>query len=207
MKKYKVFASLLITFVFLSAVQAWAADPPPAPEKMPAILASLDTGKVTVLDDKTAASVRGQAYQYVLVRTVLNAFDFAPDIQWTLNPLAYRYGAWGGLGWTDGGGIGSSTPADTMDTLFQLHDQGALSDALLAGALQTLATTPSLFWGNIYVPSFITAGSNLPANKNVWVASGSVVGGRFYLGWRPMPFPEYARREALIGISLLSVLP
>ena len=126
MKSYKVFASLLITFAFLSVVQAWAADPPPAPEKMPAILASLDAGKVTVLDDKAAGAIRGQAYQYVLVRTVLNAFDFAPGIQWTLNPLAYRYGAWGGPGWTNGGDIGVDThpTADRMDDLFKLHDLG-----------------------------------------------------------------------------------
>ena len=207
MKTYKVFASLLITFAFLSVVQAWAADPPPTPEKLPAILASLDAGKVTVLDDKAARAIRGQAYQYVLVRTVLNAFDFAPDIQWSLNPFAYRYGAWGGPGWTNGGGIGSNTPADLMDNFFMLHDQSALSDAQLIGALQLLATTPNAFWGSIYVPPSITAGSNLPANKNVWVAGGSIVGGKFFLGWRPMPFPEYARREALIGMQLLGVLP
>jgi len=205
-KTYKVSASLLITFAFLS-VQAFAADPPPAPKKMPAILASLDAGKVTVLDDKAAGAVRGQAYQYVLVRTVLNALDFAPGIQWSLNPFAYRYGAWGGPGWTNGGDIGSNAPADLMDALFRGHDQGTLSDAQLIGALQLIATTPNLFWGKIYVPPSVTQGSNLPADENVWVASGSLVGGRFYLGWRPMPFPEYARREALIGMQLLGVLP
>ena len=205
MKTYRVFASLLITFALLS-VPAWAADPPPAAEKMPAILASLDAGKITVLDDKAAGAVRGQAYQYVLVRTVLNAFDFAPNIQWSPNPLAYRYGAWGGPGWTNGGGFGSSTPADQMDALFKLHDLTQLSDADLIVALQGLVNTPNLFWGGIYVPT-ITAGSNLPASTNVWVASGSLVGGKFYLGWRPMPFPEYARREALIGMQLLGVLP
>ena len=62
MKTYKISASLLITFAFLS-VQALAADPPPAPKKMPAILASLDAGKVTVLVDKAPGAVRGQAYQ------------------------------------------------------------------------------------------------------------------------------------------------
>jgi hypothetical protein len=94
-----------------------------------------------------------------------------------------------------------------MDRIFELHDNGILSNAQLAGALQLLATTPHPFWGNIYVPSFITPGSSLPADSRVWVAGGSVVGGKFYLGWRPMPFPEYARREALIGIQLLGVLP
>ena len=208
MKTYKVFASLLITFAFLS-IQARAADPPPAPEKLPAILASLDAGKVTVLDNKTAGAIRGQAYQYVLVRTVLNAFDFAPGIQWSLNPLAYRYGAWGGPGWTNGGGFGSSAPADAMDDLFMQHDQG-LPDALLILGLQNLATTSTTsdpYWGKIYVPTSITQGSGLPADKYVGVASGSLVGGKFYLGWRPMPFPEYARREALIGMQLLGVLP
>ena len=139
----------MITFAFFSVVQAWAADPPPVPEKLPAILASLDAGKVTVLDDKAAQAIRGQAYQYVLVRTVLNAFDFAPDIQWSPNPFAYRYGAWGGPGWTNGGGIGPNTPADLMDTLFMLHDQSTLSDTQLIGALQLLATTPNAFWGSI----------------------------------------------------------
>jgi hypothetical protein len=201
-KRYKFFASLLITFASLPVVQAWAADPSPAPEKMPAILASLDAGKVTVLDDKAAAAIRGQAYQYVLVKTFLNPFDFAPDIAWTLNPLDFRYGAWGGLNWTAGG-----PPADNMDTLFMFHDGGLISNDQLAGALALLPNTPNAFWGNIYVPSFITPGSNLPANSKVWVAGGSVVGGKLYFGFRSMPFPEYARREALIGISLLGVLP
>jgi hypothetical protein len=205
-KRYKCFASLLIAFAFLSVAHAWAADPPPAPEKMPAILAALDTGKVAVLDDKAAGAVRGQAYQYVLVRTFLNAFDFGAGIQWSPNPFAYRYGAWGGPGWTAGGGIGSDTPADAMDEFFKAHDLGG-SDAQLLLDLQGLPATFHPFWGTIYVPPSITPGSNVPVSKNVWVSGTSVVGGRIFLGWRPMPFTEYARREAIIGMQLLGVLP
>ena len=209
MKRYKVFSSLLITFAFLSVVQARAADPPPAPEKLPAILASLDAGKVTVLDNKTAGAIRGQAYQYVLVRTVLNAFDFAPgysvDCQSIGLPL-WRLGR-SRMDQRRRQRRHTHPTADAMDAAFRLHDLGQYPDALLIGALQSLAPTSNPFWGKIYVPTSITQGSNLPADKNVAVASGSLVGGKFYLGWRPMPFPEYARREALIGMQLLGVLP
>jgi len=173
---------------------------------MPAILANLDAGQVTVLDDKAAKAVRGQNYQYVLVKTILNPLDFGPDLNWTLNLFGYRYGAWGGPGWTNGGGIGSNAPADAMDALFKQHDEGLSNQGLITG-LQGLVNTSVPFWGPIYVPPAITAGSNLPADKNVWVSGASLLGGKFFLGWRPLPFPEYSRREALTGMQLLGLVP
>jgi hypothetical protein len=65
------------------------------------------------------------------------------------------------------------------------------------------------FWGTIYVPGpdAILPGSGLPVGSNVWVSGASLFGGRFFLGWRPMPFTEYARRQALTGMQLLILLP
>jgi hypothetical protein len=168
----------------------------------------LDSGKITILDDQAALAIRGQDYEYVLVRTVLNLFDFAPWLSWTLNPFGYRYGAWGGPGWTNGGGEGPNTPADAMDALFRLHDEGGLDDTGLIAALAILPNKPGGFWGPlIYVPDAVTSGSGLPVNKKVWVSALSVLGGRFFFGWRPMPFTEYSRRQALMGMQLYGLLP
>ena len=205
-RTYKLCAPFLTAVAFLSVASAWAADHPATRKDMPAILANLDAGQVTVLDDKAAKAVRGQNYQYVLVKTILNPLDFGPDLNWTLNLFGYRYGAWGGPGWTNGGGIGSNAPADAMDALFKQHDEGLSNQGLITG-LQGLVNTSVPFWGPIYVPPAITAGSNLPADKNVWVSGASLLGGKFFLGWRPLPFPEYSRREALTGMQLLGLVP
>jgi hypothetical protein len=209
MKRYKFCASLLTALAFLLAAGAWAADRTAVGEGTPAILASLDNGKVTILDDQATMAIRGQAYQYVLVRTVLNPLDFGPGLNWTNNLLGYRYGAWGGPGWTNGGGVGSNTPADAMDALFMQHDLGTLTDQGLINALKSLPNAPGGFWGLIYVPAAgdITAGSGLPVGKNVWVSGLSILGGQLFLGWRPMPFTEYSRREALTGMQLLGLRP
>jgi hypothetical protein len=207
MKGHKSCASLVTVLAFLLAAGAWAADRPATSEGTPAILDSLDTGQITILDDQAALAVRGQAYEYVLVRTFLNPFDFGPGLNWTLNPFEYRYGAWGGPGWTNGGGIGSNTPADAMDALFKDHDNSILSNQQLIDGLKALATTPGGYWGEIYIPASIAPGSGVPLDKYVWVSGLSVLGGRFFFGWRPMPFTEYSRREALTGMQLLGILP
>jgi hypothetical protein len=203
MKGYKCCATLLTVFAFLMSATIWAADRPAPSEGTPAILAALDAGKVTILDDQASMAVRGQAYQYVLVRTILNPLDFGPGLAWTTNLLGYRYGAWGGYGWTAGG-----LPADAMDALFMQHDSDGNNAALIAG-LKGLPNTPNGFWGLIYVPApaTITPGSNLPVNAQVWVSSLSILGGKFFLGWRAMPFTEYSRREALTGMQLLGLIP
>lgn len=199
-------------FAFLAGTDARAADTAAAAADTPAILAALDARDVKVLDDGAAKAVRGQAgqYLYVLVRILgLNTFDFAPSIEWSLNPFDYRYGAWGGPGWTNGGQPLSSLvdPADAMDTLFKAHDLGFLTDLGLVGALSILPNVANGFWGQIYVPAVINPASGLPVSTNVWVAGGSFIGGKFYFGWRPMPFTEYSRRQALAGMQLLVFLP
>jgi hypothetical protein len=209
-----LFAAFVVSaLTVLTGTQAWASDKPAAAPQTPAILAALDARDVKVLDDGAANSVRGQAgeYRYVLVKILgLNTFDFAPGIQWSLNPFDYRYGAWGGPGWTNGGQPTGSfvNPADAMDALFMAHDLGILNDQGLVGALSLgLPTVNHNFWGQIYVPQSFDPNSGLPVSTNVWVAGGSLIGGRFYFGWRPMPFTEYSRRQALTGMQLLVLLP
>ncbi len=206
MKRYGSCASLMTVLAFLLASGAWAADQPATSGGTPAILASLDAGKITILDDQASLAIRGQAYQYVLVRTVLNLFDIGPGLNWTLNPYGYRYGAWGGPGWTAGGGDGVNAPADAMDALFKQHDEG-MPDQWLIVELNKLPNELVRFWGLIYIPASITPGSGLPLYKKVWVSSLSILGGKFFFGWRPMPFTEYSRRQALMGMQLYGLLP
>lgn len=208
--------SLLVVLGFsacacLVATDASAADRPVSADT-PAILASLNARDVTVLDDGAAQAVRGQGseYRYVLVRILgLNSLDFAPGIDWTWNPFGYRYGAWGGPGWTNGGKPLTDlvAPADAMDTLFKGHDLGTLTDQQLVFLLSFLPNVTNSFWGQIYVPSVINPASDLPVGTNVWVSGVSLVGGKFFFGWRPMPFTEYSRRQALTGMQLLVLLP
>jgi len=202
-------ASACSVLVLLAGVEASASDGPETAADTPAILAALDASDVTVLDDREAMSVRGQAYQYVLVRILgLNTFDFAPGLDWTWNPFGYRYGAWGGPGWSNGGLlVGLEPAADDMDAFFMAHDLGFLSDAGLVGALVGLATAPHPFWGPIYVGTDIEPGSGVPVGTNVWVASASLFANKLYFGWRPMPAPEYFRRQALVGMRLVTLLP
>lgn len=217
MTRHRSCSSLLValgfsTFVLLTGTDARAADKGGAATETPAILASLDARDVKVLDDGAAKAVRGQAgeYRYVLVRILgLNTFDFAASIEWSLNPFDYRYGAWGGPGWTNGGQPLSNliAPADAMDALFKGHDLGALNDQQLVGLLSILPNVNNSFWGQIYVPQLVNPASGLPVGTNVWVAGGSLIGGKFFFGWRPMPFTEYSRRQALTGMQLLVFLP
>ena len=199
-------------FALLLGTDASAADRPAAAPDTPAILASLDTRDVKVLDDSAANAVRGQGseYRYVLVRILgLNTFDFASGIEWSWNPFAYRYGAWGGPGWTNGGKPLTDlvAPADAMDTLFKGHDLGALTDEHLVFSLSRLPNVSNSFWGQIYVPTVINPASDLPVGTSVWVSGASFIGGKFFFGWRPMPFTEYSRRQALTGMQLLVLLP
>jgi hypothetical protein len=217
MTRHRPWISLFVAlgfsaFASLTSTEVWAADKPAAAAEAPAILAALDAPDVKVLDDEAANAVRGQAgeYRYVLVRILgLNTFDFAPGIDWSLNPFAYRYGAWGGPGWTNGGQPPTTpiAPADLMDTLFKGHDLGTLSDEQLVFALSILPNANSSFWGRVYTGLNVNPASGLPVGTNVWVAGGSLVGGKFYLGWRPMPFTEYSRRQALTAMQLLVFLP
>lgn len=211
MKTYGSRLALLAALAVLFAAQARAADPPAASPGTPAILAALDNTQVTVLDDHAASAIRGEGseYRYVLVRILgVNTFDYGPGLEWTWNPLGYRYGAWGGPGWTNGGRTDIFVaPADPMDALFMHHDM-TLDDAALVNGLKALPNVNVSFWGQVYLPSGadITPGSSLPVDKNVWVSGASFLAGRIFLGWRPIPFTEYSRREALTGMQVLQLL-
>lgn len=212
MKKYKIcLMSGVMVLFFLGA--AWAGGHAGVPEDVPAIMASLDKGGLTVLSDTAIAGIRGQADpQYVLVKILgLNTFDGGRGVQWTWNPLGYRYGYWGGPEWTNGGDTSGTAPfadgENGMDALFMIHDQAYINpsngptellaaDKRLLEGLSALANISS-YWGTIYVAEPIGA----PAY--VAVSGVSLIGGKIFLGWRKMPYTEYSRREAMAGLGLM----
>ncbi|MBN1569876.1 MAG: hypothetical protein JXA73_18675 [Acidobacteria bacterium] len=201
MKMLKPFYLLLMAALFFIVGTAWAGD------GTPVILATLNAGDVTILDDQAAMAIRGQDYKYVLVKIFgLNALDGGAGVQWTWNPLDYRYGAYGGLNWSNT----DETPADAMDFFFSAHDEAyanpsadkiAADQALILG-LASLGTTYNSFWGWIYSPAVLPAGLTTP---NVKVSGISFFGNKFFFGWRSMPYTEYSRREAIAGIGVLVV--
>jgi hypothetical protein len=199
---------LCSTLLLLVAGPVWAADQTSSTNDLPAILSSLDAGNAEILDDQTAAIVRGGAdfsYLYVLVKIFgVNTFDWGPGVQWTWNPLGFRYGAYGGPGWSNF----SEDPADDMDALFMMHDTAYASsgadlleaDKTLFYGLLGLATTGDSYWGMIYDPADPPLGLTSPIVK---VSGLSLIGSRFSFRWHVMPYTEYARREALAGMGLM----
>jgi hypothetical protein len=212
MRRYQSSCAWLVAaMVFLFGTDALVAGEPDKPVELPAILTSLESRGVTILDDESAKTIRGQGseYRYVLVRILgVNTFDFAPGLEFTGNLFAWRYGAFGGAFWTNGGRTDIVvSPADLMDEHFMSHDQGSLTDQGLVIALGSLPNTANNIWGQIYIPGEINPASNLPVGQNVWVSAASLFAGKFYLGWKPMPFTEYARRQAFTAMRLLALVP
>jgi len=216
MKRYQACGALYMTVLFFVAGTAWAADRPASPDGTPAILASLNADNVTILDDQAAMAIRGQnsvvQYKYVLVKILgINALDGGPGVQWTWNPLGYRYGAWGGPGWSNGGVdplTATAAPADAMDALFETHDSAyaggsdkLAADKTLLGGLLLLPNCPDPTWGPIYKPSSTPTG--LTPDLKVQVSGISLFGNGFFFGWKAMPYTEYARREAVAGMQAL----
>lgn len=192
--KKSIIYMLLGLVLLLFSTTAQASDQAAVAEDTPAILAALGRTDVTHLDDTAIAGVRGAAAEYVLVRLLgLNTFDFGPGVQWTLNPLGYRYGFYGGPGWSNPG----ESPVDTMDALFAGHDQGTISDIELVQDLDALRTTNNRYWGTIY----FSAPDGAP--EKVYVSGASLIGGKLFFGWKPMPYSEYSRREAVYGMNAL----
>jgi hypothetical protein len=210
MKRHSLFGFLCLTLVLVVAAAAWAADQSTAlTEDTPAILAALDAGSVTTLDDQTAMAIRGQngPYEYVLVKILgVNALDYGPGIQWTCNPLGYRYGAFGGPGWSNPG----VDPVDPMDKLFAEHDYAydhglnrPMAVLLLIAGLKNLATNNNYpYWGLVYYPDPWPTGLTATTVK---VSGLSLIGNKFSFWWVPMPYTEYARREALAGMGIVAL--
>jgi hypothetical protein len=93
-----------------------------------------------------------------------------------------------------------------MDSLFQLHDQAyadnldkLLADKALVGGLLSLPNATFGPWGFIY----LSDPHGLQANLMVQVSGVSLIGNKIFFGWKPMPYSEYARREALAGMGVM----
>ncbi len=207
MKTRKFILLCAILFLFISGT-AWAED-------TPAILASLDKTGFISLDDSAIAEIRGEA-DYVMGKIwLLNGLDFSPDpeVGWAIGianiATGWRYGNWGGPGYTANG-----APVDLMDYYFMLHD-GDNDDHALIEALSGLPNFNHLFWGWIYWPTaYDVDGYDSPDDAHfgfsVFVSRISVLSTgakRFFFLWRPMPLTEYARRQALFVGNLLGGFP
>jgi hypothetical protein len=221
MKKSKFFsvAGLIILLLVSSPAlaQNQCTTKSSVSDDTPAILASLDSAYAANLNDSDIAAVRGQGdAKYVLVKLWgINMYDGGVGVQWTSSPQGYRYGYWGGEEW----GNGQENPsyinplgayADTMDLYFKTHDlvylynsgsaERSSADRVLLAGLASLANTVSKDWGSIYVST--PTGLTTP---NVNVYGISLIGGKFFSGWKPMPYSEYSRRQAMamLGAKML----
>jgi hypothetical protein len=213
--KKQLFLIGLSVMLLLIPGALWAGNQPGVSQDTPAILVSLGQTNAFPLDDSAAAAVRGQAgTDYVLVKVIgLNTLDGGAGLKWTFNPLGYRYGYWGGPGWS---GSDVNLYADGkygMDYFFMLHDtvysnpnataaDKSFADNALLAALSSLPNKPGGFWpGQVYIPDSQPIG--LTPNLNVSVFGISLIGGKVFLGWRDMPYTEYSRREAVYGMQLM----
>lgn len=207
--KKKLFLIFLGSMLLLIPGALWAGNQIGVSPDTPAILVSLGQSYAIPLDEATTAAVRGQA-QYVLVKVFgLNMFDFGDStVKWTWNPLGYRYGNWGGPGWS---GNPDPSTVDTMDFYFMNHDQGKAGNLALlllgqpglnndAGLLALLTSLPNTSngWGPIYVTN-----ANVP--HDVYVYLFSLIGGGILKTPTPMPYSEYSRREAMYGVQFLII--
>lgn len=196
--KKRVFFAFWVVMLFLIPGALWAEKPQEFSKNSPAILASLSPTHFTPLDDAAIDTIRGQA-DYVLVKVVgLNTFDYG-NVKWTWNPLGYRYGNYGGYNWSGG------VPVDAMDRCFQAHDfvydtssdphDRYIADLTLRSNLGSLTNIYHDDWGWIYVSD---VGQN-----DIYVYGLSLVGGKVFRGWKEMPYSEYSRREAWLGVSFM----
>ncbi|MEW6186881.1 MAG: hypothetical protein AB1585_14195 [Thermodesulfobacteriota bacterium] len=196
--KKRIFFSFLGVMLLLIPGALWADNQQDFSKNSPAILASLGPAHFTPLDDAAIKAIRGQA-DFVLVKVLgLNTFDYG-NVKWTWNPLGYRYGNYGGYNWSGG------TPVDDMDICFRTHDFAYdassdpgvryIADLTLRNNLASLTTSYDNFWGWIYL-------SNVGQN-DIHVFGLSLVGGKVFRGWEKMPYSEYSRREAWLGVSFM----
>jgi hypothetical protein len=222
MKKREFFSVMGLLVLLLISGPAWAetqcglsATQCDLSEDTPAILAYLDKAGTAGLDDSAISVVRGQGNtKYVLVKMQgVNGYDGGTGVQWTSDPQGYRYGYWGGAGWSNGQENPTTTAAlalgayaDTMDLYFKTHDlvyfyksgnaERQTADKALLIGLSLLPKTTSSYWGTIYVST--PTGLTTP---NVSVYGVSLIGGKYFSGWRPMSYSEYARREAMAALG------
>jgi hypothetical protein len=129
--------------------------------EVPAILAALDESTVRVINDSDAAAIRGEATQYVMRTQVsssvssldpltskttadvfLSAAGTAMTVSTTLDPYKWRYGYWGGAGWSNGEAVDlASLPVTTTAAIASAT--AATSAASLQSLLDTWKTSKS----------------------------------------------------------------
>ena len=120
----------------------------------PDILAALDESAAQVLSDSEAAAIRGEATQYVMRTQVSSSFNSLDPltskttadvflsaaatpmtVSTTLDPYKWRYGYWGGAGWSNGEAVDlASLPLTSSTTT-------SATAAAAAGSLQSLFDT------------------------------------------------------------------
>jgi hypothetical protein len=205
--KKQIFLFVLGVMLLLIPGALWAVNQPAISQDIPAILVSLGQANAIPLDDGAAAAVRGQAgTDYVLVKVIgLNMFDYGSGVKWTLNPLGYRYGYWGGPGWS---GSDVTLYADGkygMDYFFMRHDRGQITDRELRDNLAALPYTKGTYsadWGGM-IYDVSPAADPTPPPSSVNVYGFSLIGGKIFTRPVAMPYSEYSRREAVYGMQLL----
>jgi hypothetical protein len=146
--------------------------------------------------------------------------DTGSGVNFTKSPdKSWRYGNWGGPAWTNKrelkvgtwNGAFDASPVDALDDKFRLHDRdvhnanGSNGEILTANQtlLNRLNNLPNgangsnhPTWGRIYLSS--PAG----APAMVTVKPGSPIAlPQFINQPTPMPFSEYARRQAKLGLN------
>jgi len=145
--------------------------------------------------------------------------DQRPGVFFTSLPnFSWRYGNWGGPFWMNAkeqtrntwNGSTTAFTVDAMDELFKQHDiavKNAANDASVQQANQDLedglndlpdglSGVDHSFWGQIYV----SPSTDVPANVMVYPGSPYALP-QVLLQPKLMPFSEYARRQALVGLN------
>jgi hypothetical protein len=220
---------LVVCVVALAALasQSMASESVKGTGDSPAILANLDIVSVSPLTDSQMAQIHGQATpvtKYVMVQIkLLNKADIVPG-NTTSTPSGYRYGYWGGPGWTAGGtnNLTFTGTADSMDGLFRTHDLAyAAADKLkpvprLAKKIiadsklwQDLVknVNSTTIWGSIFLSTPLdNKGKQLGDVSVKWDSviriCGNGTGGYYVKGFKSMKYSEYARREGIAAFTI-----
>lgn len=150
----------------------------------------------------------------------LASTDTATDVNFTNSPgTSWRYGNWGGPTWTGHkelrlnlwNGTFNAPPADAMDDLFREHDADIkaagsnnaaknVADDDLLDALNALPSGANgsnhVVWGQIYLASPAGAPASITIKPGSPVALPQII-----MTPTPMPYSEYARRQAKLGLT------
>jgi hypothetical protein len=183
--KYAVFVGVAM-MLFVTGQPGYATSPISVDQ--PAILAELDSNVMDILEDVDANMIRGESL-YVMfqvnfkeINTMTRLATVAKNANPSFfcstsdilpakvtskpSPSEWRYGNWGGMGWTNQG-----NPVDKMDSLFQTHD-GTYDQSTNSYAAAKAKSTASIVNAQkAYDASFASA--NTTYNNAVASAKGN----------------------------------